>query len=55
MPKPGENKTVQQRIIKYAGEIDWKFVTQGEAEKARGFDKTKDKPKEQAASAFLYL
>ena len=55
MPKPGENKTVQQRIIKYAQDIGWEFVTRSEAEKARGFDKTKDKPKEQAASASLYF
>lgn len=55
MPKPGENKTVQQRIIKYAQEIKWKFVTQGDAEKARGFDKTKKERKEQAVSDSLYF
>ena len=55
MPKPGENKTVQQRIIKYAQEIEWKFVTQGEAETWRGFDKTKKERREQAVSASLYF
>ena len=55
MPKPGENKTVQQRIIEYAQEIDWTFVKQGEAETWRGFDKTKKERKEQATSASLYF
>ena len=55
MPKPGENKTVQQRIIKYAQAIDWTFIKQVEAEKARVFDRTKNEPKEQAASASLYF
>ena len=55
MPKPGENKTVQQRIIKYAGEIDWKFVTQGEAETWRGFNKSTQERKDRAASASLYF
>lgn len=36
--KPGEHKTVQARILKYAQEIGWTFVTRDEAEARRGFD-----------------
>ena len=35
--KPGEHKTVQLRILKYAQEIGWVFVPREEAEKRRGF------------------
>ena len=31
MPKPGEHKTVQVRILEYADEIGWNFVSQEEA------------------------
>ncbi len=30
MPKPGEHKTVQARILKYAEEIGWIFVPREE-------------------------
>jgi len=36
MPSPGEHKTVQARILKYAQEIGWKFVPRAEAERRRG-------------------
>ena len=36
MPKPGEHKTVQARILKYAEEIGWTFVPLAEAERRRG-------------------
>ncbi len=36
--KPGEHKTVQARILKYAGEIGWTFVPRAEADRRRGFD-----------------
>jgi len=36
--KPGENKTVQVRILKYAEEIGWTFVSRKVAEQRRGFD-----------------
>ncbi len=36
MPKPGEHKTVQARILQYGQEIGWKFVSRAEAEKRRG-------------------
>jgi len=38
MPKPGEHKTVQAPILKYAQEIGWAFVTREEAEARRGFE-----------------
>ena len=38
MVKPGEHKTVQARILEYADEIGWSFVSRGEAEQRRGFD-----------------
>ena len=36
--KPGEHKTVQVRILKYAEEIGWMVVPREEAEARRGFD-----------------
>ena len=38
MPKPGEHKTVQARILQYAQDIGWTYVPRAEAEKRRGFD-----------------
>ena len=38
MPKPGEHKTVQARILEYAQEIGWTYVPRAEAERRRGFD-----------------
>ena len=38
MPKPGEHKTVQARILQYAQEIGWTYVPRAQAEKRRGFD-----------------
>jgi type I restriction enzyme, R subunit len=37
MPSPGEYKTVQSRILAYAQEIGWSFVSREEAERRRGF------------------
>ena len=37
MPAPGEHKTVQARILAYAQEIGWRFVSRAEAEARRGF------------------
>ena len=37
MPKPGEHKTVQARILAYAQEIGWTYVSRAEAERRRGF------------------
>ena len=36
MSKPGEHKTVQARILAYAQEIGWSFVSREEAVKRRG-------------------
>jgi len=36
--KPGEHKTVQARILRYAEAIGWTFVPREEAEQRRGFD-----------------
>jgi type I restriction enzyme R subunit len=36
MPKPGEHKTVQARILQYAQDIGWSFVPRAEAEQRRG-------------------
>ena len=38
MPTPGEHKTVQARILAYAGAIGWTIVPREEAEQRRGFD-----------------
>ncbi len=38
MSKPGEHKTVQARILAYAQESGWSFVSRDEAERRRGFD-----------------
>ena len=38
MPKPGEHKTVQARILAYAEAIGWTIVSREEAEQRRGFD-----------------
>ncbi len=37
MPTPGEHKTVQARILVYAQEIGWRYVSREEAERRRGF------------------
>jgi type I restriction enzyme R subunit len=39
MPKPGEHKTVQARILQYAQEIGWALVPREEAEEKRGMSK----------------
>ena len=38
MPTPSEHKTVQARILEYAEEIGWTYVSREEAERRRGFD-----------------
>src|ERR1700740_1838663 len=38
MVKPGEHKTVQSRILEYAREIGWIYVSRDDAEKRRAFD-----------------
>jgi len=53
--KPSEHKTVQARILAYAQETGWTYVPRGEAEKRRGFDRSKATPAEQAAEASPYF
>jgi len=55
MPKPGEQKTVQARILAYAEEIGWAFVPRAEAEQRRGFDASQDSAAERAAEASPYF
>lgn len=55
MPKPGEHKTVQARILTYARQIGWTYVARAEAEKRRGFDAGAATPAERAARASLYF
>jgi type I restriction enzyme R subunit len=38
MSTPGEHKTVQARILAYAQEVGWSFVSREEAEQRRGFE-----------------
>jgi len=39
MPRPGEHKTVQNRILTYAEQIGWNYVSRSEAETRQGFDR----------------
>src|SRR2546423_364808 len=55
MPKPGEHKTVQARILKYGQEIGWTYVSRAEAEARRGFDPDGSTSEEQAAAASLFF
>ncbi len=36
MPKPGEHKTVQARILRYAEDIGWTFIPRADADALRG-------------------
>jgi type I restriction enzyme, R subunit len=55
MPAPGEQKTVQARILKYAQEIGWRYVSREEAEARRGFDPDGDRPEDRARTASLFF
>jgi type I restriction enzyme, R subunit len=54
MAKPGEHKTVQSRILKYAEEIGWQPIPRDEAERRRGCA-TQDKPEGASKSASLFF
>ena len=43
MPSPGEHKTVQSRILEYAQELGWIFVSRDDAEMRRGKSGDSDK------------
>ena len=55
MPKPGEHKTVQARIIQYAQDIGWQFVPRAEAEARRGFDRSGATAEQRARNATLFF
>lgn len=55
MTTPSEHKTVQTRILHYAQEIGWRFVTRAEAESRRGFDSEGTTSEERAHLASLYF
>jgi hypothetical protein len=55
MSKPGEHKTVQSRILAYAQEIGWCYVSRAEAETRRGFDSDGATPEDHARTASLYF
>lgn len=55
MAKPTEHKSVQSRIIKYATEIGWQYVSQSEAESRRGFDASAASPREKAKNASRFF
>ena len=43
MSKFNEHKTVQARIITYAQEVGWTYVSREEAERRRGFNRIEHK------------
>jgi hypothetical protein len=54
MPKPGEHKTVQARILEYAEDIGWTIVPREEAEQRRSFD-FEAVPRDRAKGASLFF
>ncbi|MEK6698208.1 MAG: HsdR family type I site-specific deoxyribonuclease [Nitrospirota bacterium] len=55
MKTPSENKTVQARILRYAQDIGWTFVSRKEAERRRGFDSAGATPEERARKSSLFF
>jgi type I restriction enzyme R subunit len=55
MPAPTEHKTVQARILAYAQEIGWTYVSRAGAEERRGFDPDGAMPEDRARTASLYF
>lgn len=55
MVKPREHKSIQARILQYATEIGWNYVSKDESEKRRGFDITAVSPREQAKNASRFF
>jgi len=55
MPKPGEYKTVQARILQYAHDVGWSYVSRPGAEDRRRFDKDASTPEERARKASLFF
>jgi len=55
MPAPTEHKTVQARILQYAQEIGWTYISREKAEARRGFDPDGSTPEDSARTALLYF
>lgn len=55
MPVPTEHKAVQQRILRYASEVGWTYVSRAEAEERRGFVTDGTSSTEKAAKSSLYF
>ncbi len=55
MPTPTEHKTVQARIIAYAQQVGWTYVSRAEAERRRGFDPDGVTPADRARTASPYF
>ena len=55
MTSPSEHKTVQARILAYAQEIGWRYVSRAEAEARRSFDSDGVTSAERARTASLYF
>lgn len=55
MTAPTEHKTIQARILKYAQDIGWKYVSRGDAEARRGFDTAGATPEERARKGTLFF
>ena len=54
MPTPGEHKTVQARILRYAEAIGWTIVPREDAEQRREFDMDVP-PKDRAKGRSLFF
>ncbi len=55
MPRAGEHKTVQARILFYAQEMGWQYVSRADAEARRGFDADSPTTQDSARAASLYF
>jgi len=55
MPRPSEYRTVQARILRYAQELGWSYVSRADAEQRRGFDTLAATSAEQARPATLFF
>lgn len=55
MPIPTEYKTVQSRILQYAQEIGWNYVSRHEAERRRGFNNDSNDIQQRCRTASLYF
>jgi type I restriction enzyme R subunit len=54
MSAPGEHKTVQARVLRYAQEIGWTFVPRAEAEARHGLKAEGVTPAERSRGASLF-